>query len=51
MRAEERLALGLGLGLGDMEKGRNRCVTVNEERVCGVCHKRLGGSVISVFPE
>ncbi|EEH35737.1 AvaB protein [Paracoccidioides lutzii Pb01] len=31
-------------------KGRNRFVTISEERVCGVCHKRLGGSVISVFP-
>lgn len=42
---------GVALGLGDEEKGRNRCVTVGEERVCGVCHKRLGGSVISVFPK
>jgi Vam6/Vps39-like protein vacuolar protein sorting-associated protein 39 len=31
--------------------GRNRRVAVEEERVCGVCHKRLGRSVISVLPE
>ncbi|WEW57039.1 Vacuolar morphogenesis protein 6 [Emydomyces testavorans] len=41
----------LGNGLLDGNKGRNRFVTVTEERMCGVCHKRLGGSVISVFPE
>jgi Vam6/Vps39-like protein vacuolar protein sorting-associated protein 39 len=28
-----------------------RKVRVDDERVCGVCHKRLGGSVISVFPD
>lgn len=62
--AESRIAKGLwkvrsmraeaGLALGEDRrgnKGRNRCVVVDEERVCGVCHKRLGGSVISVFPE
>ncbi|KAI5296988.1 Vacuolar morphogenesis protein 6, partial [Ascosphaera atra] len=31
--------------------GRSRSVVVNEERLCGMCHKRLGASVISVFPE
>ncbi len=30
---------------------RNRHVVISEERVCRVCHKRLGRSVISVFPE
>lgn len=31
--------------------GRNRHVVVGEERVCGVCHKRLGRSVVSVLPD
>jgi len=31
--------------------GRNRHVVVSEERVCGVCHKRLGRSVVSVLPD
>lgn len=44
-------ALMLGDGLVGGNKGRNRFVTVTEDRMCGVCHKRLGGSVISVFPE
>ncbi|PWY90645.1 hypothetical protein BO70DRAFT_376527 [Aspergillus heteromorphus CBS 117.55] len=30
---------------------RSRHVTITEERVCGMCHKRIGGSVINVFPE
>lgn len=38
-----------GLLLG--EQGRRRKVRVDDERVCPVCHKRLGGSVISVFPD
>lgn len=33
------------------ESGRGRRVVVSEERVCGVCHKRLGGSVVSVLPD
>ena len=31
--------------------GRNRHVVVGEERVCGVCHKRLGRNVVSVLPD
>lgn len=31
--------------------GRSRHVTIGDERVCGVCHKRLGGSVICVTAE
>lgn len=31
--------------------GRSRHVVVSEERVCGVCHKRLGRSVVSVLPD
>ena len=30
---------------------RNRRVVVSEERVCGVCHKRFGGSAIRVYPD
>ena len=30
---------------------RNRNVLITEERVCGVCHKRFGGSAIKVMPE
>lgn len=43
-----QLKLGEGI-LGGGTQARH--VTVTEERICGVCHKRLGGSVISVFPE
>lgn len=50
MKAEAGLALGEDADEG-ANRGRNRCVTVGEERVCGLCHKRLGGSVISVYPE
>ena len=32
-------------------RGRNRSVVVTEDRVCGVCHKRFGGSVIKVLPK
>ncbi|KAH8601060.1 vacuolar morphogenesis protein-like protein AvaB [Bisporella sp. PMI_857] len=31
--------------------GRNRRVVVQEERVCGICHKRLGRSVVAVMPD
>jgi Vam6/Vps39-like protein vacuolar protein sorting-associated protein 39 len=30
--------------------GRNRRVAISEERICGVCHKRLGGSALRVYP-
>ena len=33
------------------QSGRNRRVFIEDDRVCGVCHKRLGRSVISVFPK
>lgn len=49
IRTQAELLVGEGLSAG--QRGRNRHVTVSEERVCRVCHKRLGGSVISVFPE
>jgi len=39
------------LRLGDgVQGGRNRSVLITEERVCGVCHKRFGGSAIKVLP-
>ncbi|KJR83937.1 AvaB protein [Sporothrix schenckii 1099-18] len=31
--------------------GRNRRVAISEERACGVCHKRIGGSVVAVLPD
>jgi len=40
----------LGDGLPDGAGGRNRRVVVGEDRVCGVCHKRLGNSVLAVLP-
>ena len=44
--AQARLLLGDGIPGGNA--GRNRRVVVSDERVCGVCHKRLGGSVVAV---
>jgi tetratricopeptide (TPR) repeat protein len=41
----------LGEGVPGANGGRGRMVRIDDERVCGVCYKRLGGSVISVFPE
>lgn len=49
IQAEAQLVLGDGVRGGGGTRARR--VTVTEERICGVCHKRLGGSVISVFPE
>ncbi|KPI34657.1 Vacuolar morphogenesis protein 6 [Cyphellophora attinorum] len=46
-----RVQAALQLGQGSKYGGRSRKVRIDEERVCGVCHKRLGGSVISVFPD
>lgn len=36
---------------GDGRAGRSRHVVVGEERACGVCHKRLGGSVVAVLAD
>lgn len=47
MQTEAQLKLGENIRGGT----RARHVTITEERICGVCHKRLGGSVINVFPE
>jgi hypothetical protein len=49
MSTQARLLLGDGIPGG--QGGRNRRVIVSDERVCGVCHKRLGRSVISVMPD
>ncbi|KAI9717023.1 MAG: hypothetical protein M1812_004958 [Candelaria pacifica] len=49
VRAQAMLLLGDGLP--GAQGGRNRRVVVGEEQVCGVCHKRLGGSVVSVLPD
>lgn len=46
---EARLRLGDEVPGGN--GGRNRHVLVTEDRVCGVCYKRFGGSVIKVLPE
>jgi Vam6/Vps39-like protein vacuolar protein sorting-associated protein 39 len=62
MISEIRITAGLRKTLDDMEemslrlgdginRGRNRSVTITENRVCGVCHKRFGGSAIKVLPE
>jgi len=47
LRGVEKVAVEAELLL---EK-RNRSVWVTEERVCGVCHKRFGGSAIRVYPD
>ncbi|KAI1174247.1 AvaB protein [Nemania sp. FL0916] len=44
------LLLGDGIG-GGGQGGRSRRVVIAEERVCGVCHKRLGNSVVAVLPD
>lgn len=41
----------LGDGVPGGNGGRNRRVVITEERVCGVCYKRFGGSAIKVLPE
>lgn len=48
IKTQAQLLVGEGT---DGKSARSRHVTITEERVCGVCHKRIGGSVINVFPE
>jgi Vam6/Vps39-like protein vacuolar protein sorting-associated protein 39 len=43
--------LHLGDGTPDGQGGKNRRVVISDERVCGVCHKRLGRSVVAVLPD
>ncbi|QDS73785.1 hypothetical protein FKW77_005669 [Venturia effusa] len=47
LMAVEEVAVRADLLLGK----RNKCVKVTEERLCGVCHKRFGGSAIRVYPD
>jgi hypothetical protein len=47
-KTEAQLMVGEGT---DGKSSRMRHVTITEERICGICHKRIGGSVINVFPE
>ncbi|KAK0100762.1 Vacuolar morphogenesis protein 6 [Cadophora gregata] len=55
LRKSEVVSAQAGLLLGDGapngKGGRNRRVVVSDERVCGVCHKRIGRSVIAVLPD
>ncbi|KAK4184878.1 vacuolar morphogenesis protein 6 [Podospora australis] len=43
--------LFLGDGIPGGQGGRNRRVVISDERMCGTCHKRLGGSVVAVMPD
>ncbi|KAK3997150.1 vacuolar morphogenesis protein 6 [Cladorrhinum sp. PSN332] len=43
--------LFLGDGIPGGQGGRNRRVMISDERMCGTCHKRLGGSVVAVLPD
>ena len=47
----EEVKLRLGDGLPGSNGGRSRRVIITEDRVCGVCHKRFGGSAIKVMPK
>ncbi|KAK3297751.1 vacuolar sorting protein 39 domain 2-domain-containing protein [Chaetomium fimeti] len=49
--SQSLLFLGDGIPGGGGQGGRNRRVVIAEERVCGVCHKRIGGSVVAVLPD
>lgn len=49
--SSEEAKLRLGDGVRGGNGGRNRRVVITEDRVCGVCHKRFGGSAIKVLPE
>ncbi|KAL8838320.1 MAG: hypothetical protein Q9176_005131 [Flavoplaca citrina] len=47
----EEAKLRLGDGVPGGNGGRNRHVLISEDRVCGVCYKRFGGSAIKVLPK
>ena len=47
----EEAKLRLGDAMYGGHGGRNRRVVITEDRVCGVCHKRFGGSAIKVLPK
>lgn len=48
---DTQATLLLGDGLPGGQGGRNRRVVIGEERICRVCHKRLGNSVVAVLPD
>ncbi|KAI9372649.1 hypothetical protein BJX61DRAFT_533804 [Aspergillus egyptiacus] len=48
IKTRAQLLVGEGT---DWKSSRSRHFTVTEERVCSICHKRIGGSVINVFPD
>ncbi|KAI0099125.1 SPX domain-containing protein [Nemania sp. FL0031] len=50
VNTQAALLLGDGIA-GGGQGGRSRRVVIGEERVCGVCHKRLGNSVVAVLPD
>ncbi|KAL9124441.1 MAG: hypothetical protein Q9217_006228, partial [Psora testacea] len=47
----EEAKLRLGDGIPSGNGGRNRRVVITEDKVCGVCYKRFGGSAIKVMPK
>ena len=49
--ANEEIELRFGDEANRGKGGRNRRVVIAEDRVCGVCYKRFGGSAIKVLPE
>lgn len=49
--AREEATLRFGEEASRGKGGRNRRVVIAEDRVCGVCYKRFGGSAIKVLPE
>lgn len=46
----EEAKLRLGEGVAGGNEGRNRRAVITENRVCGMCHKRFGGSAIKILP-
>lgn len=48
IKTQAQLLVGEGT---DGKGSRSRHVTISEERICGICYKRLGASVINVFPD
>ena len=51
LAVNEEASLRLGDDVPGGNKGRNRHVLITEDRVCGVCYKRFGGSVVKVLPK
>ncbi|KAL8935017.1 MAG: hypothetical protein Q9216_005626 [Gyalolechia sp. 2 TL-2023] len=47
----QEVKLRLGDNVPGGHGGRNRHVLITEDRVCGVCYKRFGGSAIKVLPK